>query len=104
MTTAILLFMGLTLTMLTGLGLAAAAIREDKLRFRDETPSIDKELQLNAKIRELQGVNRVGDELTERYKTVEHVGRVREQTERVLIAGLIKQSRTAILDNKEPKQ
>ena len=77
MTTAILLFMGLTLTMLTGLGLAAAAIREDKLRFRDETPSIDKELQLNAKIRELQGVNRVGDELTERYKTVEHVGRVR---------------------------
>ena len=103
MTTAILLFIGLTLTMLTGLGLAAAAIREDKLRFRDETPSIDKELQLNAKIRELQGVNRVGDELTERYKTVEHVGRVREKTERVLIADLVKQSRTAII-NKEPKQ
>ena len=77
MTTAILLFIGLTLTMLTGLALAAAAIREDKLRFRGETPSIDKELQLNAKIRELQGVNRVGDELTERYRTVEHVGRVR---------------------------
>ena len=104
MTTAILLFMGLTLTMLTGLALAAAAIREDKLRFRDETPSIEAELQLNAKIRELQGLNRVGDELTERYKTVEHVGRVREQTERVLIAELVKQSRTAIIDNKEPEQ
>ena len=76
MTTAILLFIGLT--MFTGLGLAAAAIREDKLRFRDETPSIEAELQLNAKIRELQGLNRVGDELTERYRTVEHVGRVRE--------------------------
>ena len=103
MTTAILLFIGLTLTMLTGLGLAAAAIREDKLRFKDEAPSIEAELALNAKIRELQGVNRVGDELTERYKTVEHVGRVREKTERVLIAGLIKQSRTAII-NKEPEQ
>ena len=103
MTTAILLFMGLTLTMLTGLALAAAAIREDKLRFRDETPSIEAELQLNAKIRELQGLNRVGDELTERYRTVEHVGRVREQTERVLIADLIKQSRTATI-NKEPEQ
>ena len=79
MTTPILLLLGLVLTMLTGLALAAAAIREDKLRFRDETPSIEAELQLNAKIRELQGVNRVGDELTERYKTVEHVGRVREQ-------------------------
>lgn len=78
MTTAILLFIGLTLTMLTGLALAGAAIREDKLRFRDETPCIEAELQLNAKIRELQGVNRVGDELTERYRTVEHVGRVRE--------------------------
>ena len=76
MTTAILLFIGLT--MFTGLGLAAAAIREDKLRFRDETPSIEAELALNAKIRELQGLNRVGDELTERYRTVEHVGRVRE--------------------------
>ena len=79
MTTAILLFIGLTLTMLTGLGLAAAAIREDKLRFRDETPSIEIELALNAKIRELQGVNRVGDELTEKYKSVERVGRVREK-------------------------
>ena len=78
MTTAILLFMGLTLTMLTGLGLAAAAIREDKLRFKDEVPGIEAELALNAKIRELQGLNRVGDELTERYRTVEHVGRVRE--------------------------
>ena len=76
--TALIMFVGLTMTMLTGLGLAAAAIREDKLRFRDETPSIEIELALNAKIRELQGVNRVGDELTERYKTVEHVGRVRE--------------------------
>ena len=104
MTTALVMFIGLTLTMLTGLGLAAAAIREDKLRFKDEVPSIEAELALNAKIRELQGVNRVGDELTEKYKTVEHVGRVREQTERVLIADLIKQSRTAIIDNKEPKQ
>ena len=75
--TALIMFVGLTMTMLTGLGLAAAAIREDKLRFRDETPSIEAELALNAKIRELQGVNRVGDELTEKYKAVEHVGRVR---------------------------
>jgi hypothetical protein len=76
--TFILLFAGLVLTMLTGLALADAAIRESKRRITDDVPAIDKELQLNAKIRELQGISRVGDELTERYKTVEHVGRVRE--------------------------
>jgi hypothetical protein len=78
MTTPILLLLGLVLTMLTGLALAGAAIREDRRRFKDEVPSIEAELQLNAKIRELQGLSRVGDELTEKYKSVEHVGRVRE--------------------------
>jgi hypothetical protein len=79
MMTALILFVGLTLTMLTGLALAGAAIREDRRRFKDELPSIEAELALNAKIRELQGVNRVGDELTERYKSGEHVGRVRSR-------------------------
>ena len=78
MTTAIILLIGLVLTMLTGLALAASAIREDKRRITDDVPEIDAALQLNAKIRELQGISRVGDELTEKYKTVEHVGRVRE--------------------------
>lgn len=78
MTTAIVLFAGLLLTMLTGLALADAAIRESKRRITDDVPCIDKELQLNAKIRELQGISRVGDELTEHRKNVEHVGRVRE--------------------------
>ena len=78
MSTAIILLIGLVLTMLTGLALADAAIRESKRRITDDVPAIDKELQLNAKIRELQGISRVGDELTEKYKTVEHVGRVRE--------------------------
>jgi len=76
--TALIMFVGLTMTMLTGLALAEAAIRESGRGFKDEVPDIQAELALNAKIRELQGVNRVGDELTERYKTVEHVGRVRE--------------------------
>lgn len=79
MTTAIILLIGLVLTMLTGLALADAAIRESKRRITDDVPEIDAALQLNAKIRELQGISRVGDELTEKYKTVEHVGRVREQ-------------------------
>ena len=78
MTTPIILLIGLVLTMLTGLGLAGAAIKRDRRMFKDEVPDIQAELALNAKIRELQGVNRVGDELTEKYKTVEHVGRVRE--------------------------
>jgi hypothetical protein len=76
--TFIIIVLGLVLTMLTGLALADAAIRDSKRRITDDAPAIDKELQLNAKIRELQGISRVGDELTERYKTVEHVGRVRE--------------------------
>jgi hypothetical protein len=76
--TALIMFAGLTLMMATGLALAGAAIHEDRRRFRDEVPDIQAELQLNAKIRELQGVTRVGDEMTERYESVEHVGRVRE--------------------------
>ena len=75
--TALVMFVGLTMTMLTGLVLAGAAIQVDRRWLRDEVPDIQAELALNAKIRELQGLNRVGDELTERYKTVEHVGRVR---------------------------
>ena len=75
--TALIIFAGLTFTMLTGLVLAGAAIRDGGRMFKDEVPDIQAELALNAKIRELQGFTRVGDELTERYKTVEHVGRVR---------------------------
>ena len=59
--------------------LAGAAIRGGGRTFKDEVPDIQAELALNAKIRELQGLTRVGDELTERYKSVEHVGRVREK-------------------------
>ena len=79
MTTALVMFVGLTFTMLTGLALAGAAIRGGGRWLRDEVPDIQAELLLNAKIRELQGFSRIGDELTERYKTVEHVGRVREK-------------------------
>ena len=76
--TTVIFFAGLTLMMLAGLALAGAAIQGDRRRFRDEVPDIQAELLLNAKIRELQGLNRVGDELTARDRTVEHVGRVRE--------------------------
>ena len=63
--------------MLTGLGIAASSIREEKRRVSDDTLSIDEELRLNAKIRELQGVVRVGDKWTERFKTAERVGRAK---------------------------
>ena len=78
MMTSIVVFAGLTLMMLTGLGIAASSIREEKRRVSDDTLSIDEELRLNAKIRELQGFVRVGDKWTERCKTTERVGRVRE--------------------------
>ena len=78
MMTSIVVFAGLTLMMLTGLGIAASSIREEKRRVSDDTLSIDEELRLNAKIRELQGFVRVGDIWTERCKTTERVGRVRE--------------------------
>ena len=77
--TALIIFAGLTFTMLTGLALAGAAIRGGGRGLKDEVPDIQAELALNAKIRELQGLNRIGDELTEKYKSVEHVGRVRAQ-------------------------
>jgi hypothetical protein len=78
MMTSIVVFAGLTLMMLTGLGIAASSIREEKRRVSDDTMGIDEELRLNAKIRELQGFVRVGDKWTERCKTVERVGRARE--------------------------
>jgi hypothetical protein len=77
--TAVVLFVGLTMTMLTGLALAGAAIQGDRRSLEDDVPDIQAELALNAKIRELQGLTRVGDELAERYKSVEHVGRVRSR-------------------------
>ena len=77
--TALIMFVGLTMTMLTGLALAGAAVQGDRRSLKDNVPDIQAELLLNAKIRELQGLNRVGDELTEKYKSVEHVGRVREK-------------------------
>ena len=77
--TALIMFIGLTMTMLTGLALAGAAVQGDRRSLKDNVPDIQAELLLNAKIRELQGLNRVGDELTEKYKSVEHVGRVREK-------------------------
>ncbi|MBP0134343.1 MAG: hypothetical protein ITD40_05220 [Nitrosarchaeum sp.] len=77
--TALIMFAGLTLTILTGIALAGAAIQEDRRSLKDDVLDIQAELALNAKIRELQGVNRVGDELTERYTALEHVGRVRSR-------------------------
>ena len=76
--TTVIFFAWLTLMVLTGLGIAGAAIQRDRRTFKDEVPDIQAELLLNAKIRELQGPTRVGDELTARDRTVEHVGRVRE--------------------------
>jgi len=76
--TSLLAFFGVTFMLLTGLGIAASSIREEKRRVSDDTLSINEELRLNAKIRELQGFVRVGDEWTERCKTTERVGRVRE--------------------------
>ena len=61
--------------MLGGFVIAAMSIKEERRRVSDDTLSIDKELRLNAKIRELQGFVRVGDKWTERCKTTERVGR-----------------------------
>lgn len=78
MMTSLLVFFGVTCMMLGGFVIAAMSIKEERRRVSDDTLSIDKELRLNAKIRELQGFVRVGDKWTERCKTTERVGRVRE--------------------------
>ena len=78
MMTSLLVFFGVTCMMLGGFVIAAMSIKEERRRVSDDTLSIDKELRLNAKIRELQGFVRVGDKWTERCKTVERVGRVRK--------------------------
>lgn len=73
----IAIFIGLTLTMLTGLNLASAAIQEASRRIPDDEKEIQKDLRFNAQLRDLQGLHRVGDELTQ-YDTSEHVSVARE--------------------------
>lgn len=73
----IAIFLGLTLTMLTGLNLASAAIQESSRRISDDEKEIQKDLRFNAQLRDLQGLRRVGDELTQ-YDTSEHVSAARE--------------------------
>jgi hypothetical protein len=76
--TSLLVLFGVTFMMLGGFVIAAMSIKEERRRVSDDTLSIDEELRLNAKIRELQGFVRIGDKWTERCKTVERVGRARE--------------------------
>lgn len=71
---------GVALVVLTGINLADAVIADSKRRVSDDAPCIESELRLNAQIRELQGLRRIGDELTERRPAAERVGAVREVT------------------------
>lgn len=73
-TVVILAFLLVTLT---GLLLADDAIKESKRKVYDDAHPIDKELWFNAQLRDLQGLHRVGDELTQ-YDTSEHVSVARE--------------------------
>lgn len=75
--TVTVVILAFLLVTLTGLLLADDAIKESRRKVYDDVHPIDKELWLNAQIRELQGLRRVGDELTQ-YDPSEHVGAARE--------------------------
>jgi hypothetical protein len=59
---------------------ADSKIKTDRKRVSDDTPEIDRELALNAKIRELQGIHRIGDDSTEYVKSTDCAGKGRDVT------------------------
>jgi len=59
---------------------ADSKLQQSRKRVSDDTPDIDRELALNAKIRELQGDRRIGDDSTEHVKQTDCAGKGRDVT------------------------
>jgi len=59
---------------------ADSKLQQSRKRVSDDTPEIDRELALNAKIRELQGFRRIGDDSTEHAKQTDCAGKGRDVT------------------------
>jgi len=59
---------------------ADSKLQQSRKRISDDTPDIDREPALNAKIRELQGIHRIGDDSTEYLKSADGAGKGRDVT------------------------
>lgn len=59
---------------------ADSKLQQSRRRVGNDTPDIDRELALNAEIRQLQGVNRIGDDTTEYLKSTDCAGKGRDVT------------------------
>lgn len=57
---------------------ADSKLAQSRKRVSDDTPDIDRELALNAEIRRLQGIHRIGDDSTEYFKTTDCAGKGRD--------------------------
>lgn len=60
---------------------ADSKLQQSRKRVSDDIPDIDRELALNAEIRRLQGIHRIGDDSTEYFKKSEYIaGKGRDVT------------------------
>ena len=59
---------------------ADSKLEQSRKRVSDDVPDIDRELALNAEIRRLQGIHRIGDDSTEHAKQTDCAGKGRDVT------------------------
>lgn len=57
--------------------IADRKLKQSRKRISNKANEIDRELALNAKIRELQGIHRIGDDSTEYFKSKDYAGKGR---------------------------
>ena len=56
---------------------ADSKLQQSRKRVSDDVPDIDREPALNAEMRRLQGIRRIGDDSTEYFKSKDYAGKGR---------------------------
>ena len=80
MVDALILFSFLFVAFWIAIKWADSKIKQSRKRVSEDTPDIDRELALNAEMRRLQGIHRIGDDATERFTTLDYAGKGRDVT------------------------
>lgn len=77
MVDALILFSFLFVAFWIAIKWADIKLKQSRRRITDDVPDIDRELALNAEMRRLQGIRRIGDDSTEYLKSKDYAGKGR---------------------------
>ena len=77
MVDAMIVFSVLFVVFCFSLKRADIKLQQSRKRITDDVPDIDRELALNAEMRRLQGIRRIGDDSTEYFKSKDYAGKGR---------------------------